>query len=72
MKGMCMLRDVAVLGDRNVLKKETEKIVKCKRLTIEMQRMWNVKTNVMPIIIGETGTIRKSFRKYLSNIPGKH
>jgi hypothetical protein len=34
--------------------------------------MWNVKTNVIPVIIGATGTISKSFRKYLSNVPGKH
>jgi len=26
----------------------------------------------MPVIIGATGTISKSFRKYVSNIPGKH
>ena len=43
-----------------------------KDLTIEIQRMWNVKTNVIPVIIWTTGTISKSFRKYLSNIPGKH
>jgi hypothetical protein len=34
--------------------------------------MWNVKTQVMPVIIGATGTSSKSFRKYLSSIPGKH
>jgi hypothetical protein len=34
--------------------------------------MWNVKTKVTPVIIGATGTISKSFRKYLSSIPGKH
>ena len=34
--------------------------------------MWNVKTNVIAVIIGTTGTITESFRKYLSNIPGKH
>ena len=34
--------------------------------------MWNVKTKMIPIIIGATGTISKSFRKYVSNIPGKH
>jgi len=34
--------------------------------------MWNVKTNVIPVIIGATGTISKSFRKYMSNIKGKH
>jgi len=34
--------------------------------------MWNVKTKVTPVIIGATGTISKSFRKYVNNIPGKH
>jgi len=33
--------------------------------------MWNVKTKVIPVIIGATETISKSFRKYVSNIPGK-
>jgi len=34
--------------------------------------MWNVKAKVIPVIIGTTGTISKSIRQYLSNIPGKH
>ena len=34
--------------------------------------MWHVKTKVTPVIIGATGTISKSFRKYVSNISGKH
>jgi len=34
--------------------------------------MWNVKTKVIPVIIGATGTVSKSFRKYVSNVPGKH
>ena len=49
----------------------TEKILKYKDLTIEIQRMSNVKPKVIPVIIGATGTISKSFRKYLSYIPGK-
>ena len=32
--------------------------------------MWKVKTKVVPVIIGATGAISKSFRKYVSNIPG--
>ena len=67
-----MLIDVAISGDRNVIKKEVEKILKYKDRTIEIQRMWNVKTTVIPVIIGATGTISNSFRKYLRNIPGKH
>jgi len=34
--------------------------------------MRNVKTKLIPVIIGATGTIPKSFRKYVSNIPRKH
>jgi hypothetical protein len=34
--------------------------------------MWNVKTKVIPVIIGPIGAISKSFRKYVSNIPGNH
>jgi len=71
-KRTCMLIDVAITGDRNVIKKEAEKILKYEDLTIEIQRMWNVKTKVIPVIIGATGTVSKSFRKYVSNIPGKH
>jgi len=71
-KGTCMLIDVAISGDKNVIKKEAEKFLKYKDLTIEIQRMWNVKIKVIPVIVGATGTISKSFRKYVSNIPGKH
>jgi len=63
-----MLIDVAISGDRNVIKNETENILKYKDLTTEIQRMWNVKTKVIPVIIVATGTISKSFRKYVSNI----
>ena len=42
-----MLIDVAISGDRNVIKKEAEKILKYKDLTIEIKHMWNVKTKVI-------------------------
>jgi hypothetical protein len=67
-----MLIDVAISGNRNMIKKEAEKIIKYKDLTIEIQCMWNVKTKVIPVIIGVTGTISKSFRKYMSNRPVNH
>jgi hypothetical protein len=71
-KGTCILIDVAISGDRNVIKKEAEKILKYKDLTMEIKCMWNVKTRVIPVIIGATGTVSKLFRKYVSNIPGNH
>jgi len=59
-----MLIDVAIPGDRNVIKKEAEKILKYTDLIIEIQ------TKLIPR--GATGTISKSFGQYLSNITGKH
>ena len=56
-----MLIDFAISGDRNLIKKEAEKILKYKDLTVEIQRMWNVKTKVIPVKIGATGTVSKSF-----------
>jgi hypothetical protein len=49
-KRTCMLIDVAIPGDRNVIKKESEKILKYKDLTTEIQRIWNVKLNMIPVI----------------------
>ena len=51
--------DVAISADSSVIKKEAEKILKYKDLTVEIERMWNVKTAVIPVIIGATGTISK-------------
>ena len=55
-----------------MIKKDAEKILKYKDLTIEIQCMWKIKTRVIPVIIGATATISKSLRKYISNIPGNH
>ena len=71
-KGTRMLIDVAISGDRNVNRKEAENILIYKNLKTEIQRMWNVKVKVTPLIIGATGTTAKSFRQYLSNEPGEH
>jgi hypothetical protein len=71
-QGTCMLIDVAIPGDRNVIKKEAKKIFKYKDIIIEIQCMWNVKTKVIPVLVEVTETISKSLRQYLSNIPGKH
>ena len=56
----------------NVIKKGAEKILKYKYLIIETQPMWNMKEKVILVKIWATGTISKSLRQYLSNIPGKH
>ena len=49
-------------GDRSVIKKGTENILKYRDLLTQIQRMWNVKANVLPVIRGATGSISKSLR----------
>jgi len=34
--------NVAMPGDRNVIKKEAEKVLECEDLTTETQCMWNL------------------------------
>jgi hypothetical protein len=46
-----MLIDVTIPGDRHLIQKEAEKILKYKDLTVEIQHMWNIKTRVIPVII---------------------
>ena len=67
-----MLIDVAISGDRNIIKKGVEKFLKYKDLIIEIQRMRNVRANVIPVATEENGTISKSLRQNLNNILGEH
>jgi hypothetical protein len=49
-----------------------KKKLKYKNLSIEIQRMWDMKCVVIPVIIGATGIVSKSLQKYLETIPGQH
>jgi hypothetical protein len=71
-KVTCLLIDVAILVERNVIKRGAEKILKYEDLITEIQRMWIVRVKVITLIIGATGTISKSLRKYLGNKSGRH
>jgi hypothetical protein len=54
-----------------VIKKEAEKILKCKDTITEIQRMWNVNVKVKPVIKGATGTISKSLKTISEQHTGK-
>jgi len=71
-KKTCTLIDVAIPAYRNVVQKEAEKKLKYRSLCIEIQRMWNLKCTIIPIIIGATGVVTRSLRKNLEAVPGKH
>jgi hypothetical protein len=52
------LIDVAIPLDKNVIQKEAEKKLKYKNVSIEIQRLWNMKCFVVPVIIGAAGIVR--------------
>jgi hypothetical protein len=54
-----MLIDVAISREINIVKKEAKKTLKYKDPTVEVKRVWNAKTEVIPVIIGAAGTILK-------------
>ena len=66
------LIDVAIPADRNVVQKEVGKKLKYKSLCTEIQRMWNLKSTIIPVITGATGIVTRSFTKNLEAVPGKH
>jgi hypothetical protein len=65
------LTDVAMPSDRNVIENESEKKLKYKNLSIEIQQMRNMKCFVMAVITGATGIVSKTL-KNLERIPGQH
>jgi hypothetical protein len=48
---ICLLIDVAVPLDRNVIQKESEKKLKYKNLSTEIQQMWNMKSFVLEVVV---------------------
>jgi hypothetical protein len=60
------------LADRNVVQKEAEKKLKYKSVGMEIQRMWNRKCTIIPVIIEATRMVTKSLRKSLELITGKY
>jgi hypothetical protein len=53
---------VAIPADRNVVQKEAEK-KNYKSLCTEIQRMWNLKCTIIPIVIGATGIINEKLKE---------
>ncbi|KAI5748289.1 hypothetical protein M8J77_023892 [Diaphorina citri] len=70
-KKECFIIDVAIPNDSNLIEKESEKKLKYKDLLIEIQRMWGLKAQVVPVIVGTMGATSKNLEEYLGKIPGK-
>ena len=66
----CKLIDMTVPPDRNIALKETEKNKKnkYKDLELEMQRMWHMKTVVIPVVVGALGTMKKGMVENINKV----
>ena len=63
------LIDIAVPNDTNIADKRVEKIQKYTDLANEIKTLWQArKVNIIPIVVGCTGTFYKEFEKDLKKI----
>ena len=63
--------DVSCPSDVNVNAKENEKTTKYSGLRVELGKMWNCESVVIPVVIGGLGTISEKFLDYLKMIPAE-
>jgi hypothetical protein len=68
---ICLLTDIALPSDRNVIRKEAEKKLKYENLSIEIQGMWNIKCFMIPVITEATRIVTKGLKGYLETMLGK-
>ena len=62
--------DISCPCDTNVRKKELEKLAKYGELKAELQKMWGMECEVLPIVVGGLGAVTKNLRDYLARVPG--
>ena len=64
----CKIIDFAVPGDSRIEEREKDKIEKYKKLGRELQKIWNVKVKIIPLVVGSLGAIPKQFGNRLKQI----
>ena len=64
----CKIIDFAVPGDSRIEEKEKEKIEKYQDLRRELQKIWNVRVKIIPLVVGSLGAIPKQFGNRLKEI----
>ena len=56
---ICKIIDFAVPGDGRIQEKEKDKIEKYQDLGRELQKIWNVKVKIIPLVVDSLGAIPK-------------
>ena len=64
----CTIVDVAIPGDHNIEQKQQKKIDKYKDLKLEISRMWNCSSIVVPVVIGALGSVPKKFHDHFDKL----
>ena len=64
----CKIIDFAVPGVSRIEEKEKDKIEKYQELGKELQKIWNVKVKIIPLVVGSLGAIPKQFDNRLKQI----
>ena len=64
----CKIIDFAVPGDSRIEEKEKDKIEKYQDLGRELQKIWNVKVKIIPLVAGSLRAISKQFGNRLKQI----
>ena len=57
----CKIIDFAVSGDSRIEEKEKEKMEKYQDLRGELQKIWNVRLKIIPLVVDSLGAISKQF-----------
>ena len=64
----CKIINFSVPGDSRIEETEKDKIEKYQYLGRELQKIWNVKVKIIPIVVGSLGAIPKQFGTRLKQI----
>ena len=67
-KKTCNIIDIAVPVDAGIVEKEKEKVEKYQDLRREVARLWNIRANVVPIVVGALGAVTPNLSKHLDAI----
>ena len=67
-KRLCQIVDFAIPYDTKIMEREIDKITKYQDIAREIRRLWNVKTQIVPLVIGTLGSMPKDLEHWLEMI----
>ena len=62
------INNIAVSGDQNIKVKEIGKITKYQHMILQVHKLWNVKSTVIPVVVGTLETVSEELENHLKTI----